>query len=95
MKKATRGSVNAHLIYGPRKNTKSKFPQILHCREIGHGKPSVITYTNFINLGCLVLHAKLQGHQTSGSQENMIFKVYTIYVHYGQLGHVAWTIYIK
>ena len=42
-----------------------------------------------------MLHAKFQDHRTSGSGEEDFFKVFTIYGHGGQLGHVTWTIYIN
>ena len=41
-----------------------------------------------------MLHTKLQGHRTSGSEEEN-FKVFTIYGHGGHLGHVTCTIYIN
>ena len=37
-------------------------------------------------------HAKFQDHRTSGSGEEYLFKVFTIY---GHGGHVTWTIYIN
>ena len=42
-----------------------------------------------------MLHAKFQGHRTSGSGEEDFFKVFTIYGHGSHLGHVTWTIYIN
>ena len=42
-----------------------------------------------------MLHAKFQDHRTSGSREEDFFKVFTIYWHGGQLGHVTWTTYIN
>ena len=42
-----------------------------------------------------MLHAKFQDQRTSGSGEEDFFKVFTIYGHGGQLGHVTWTIYIN
>ena len=41
-----------------------------------------------------MLHAKFQDHRTSGSGEDFL-KVFTIYGHGGNLGHVTWTIYIN
>ena len=41
-----------------------------------------------------MLHAKLQDHRTFGSREDFL-KVFTIYWHGGQLGHVTWTTYIN
>ena len=41
-----------------------------------------------------MLHAKFQDHRTSGSGGEY-FKVFTIYGHGGQLGHVTWTISIN
>ena len=42
-----------------------------------------------------MLHAKFQNHRTSGSGEEDFFKVFTIYGHGGNLGHVTWNIYIN
>ena len=44
-----------------------------------------------------MLHAKFQDHtcRTSGSREEDILKVFTIYGHGSHLGHVTWTIYIN
>ena len=42
-----------------------------------------------------MLHAKFQDNRTSGSGEEDLFKVFTIYGHGGHLGHVTWTIYIN
>ena len=42
-----------------------------------------------------MLHAKFQDHRTSGSGEEDLFKVFTIYGHGGHLGHVTRTIYIN
>ena len=39
------------------------------CREIGQGQPSVMIYTNFVDLRSLMLHAKFQNHRPSGSEE--------------------------
>ena len=39
------------------------------CREIGQGHPSVMIYTNFVDLRSLMLHAKFQNHRLSGSEE--------------------------
>ena len=33
------------------------------------GHPTVMIYTNFVELHCLMLHAKFQNHRPSGSQE--------------------------
>ena len=35
----------------------------------GHGHPKVMIYTNFVELHCLMLHAKFQNHRPSGSGE--------------------------
>ena len=40
-----------------------------------------------------MLHTKFQDHRTSGSGEEDILKVFTIYGHGGHLGHVTRTIY--
>ena len=49
-------------------------------------------YTNFVELHCLLLHAKFQNHRPSGSGEDFS-KVFAIYSHGGHLGHVTLTIY--
>ena len=41
-----------------------------------------------------MLHAKFQGHRTSGSGGEDFLRFFTIYGHGGHLGHVIWTIYI-
>ena len=51
-------------------------------------------YMNFVELHCLMLHAKFQNHRPSGSGEDF-FKVFAIYSHGGHLGHVTWTIHIN
>ena len=51
-------------------------------------------YINFVELHCLMLHAKFQNHRPSGSGEENLLKVFAIYSHGGHLGHVTWTIYI-
>ena len=42
-----------------------------------------------------MLHANFQDHRTSGSVEEDFFKVFTIYGHGGNLGHVTWVNYIN
>ena len=42
-----------------------------------------------------MLHTKFQGHQFIGSGEEDFFKVFTIYVHGGHLGHVTLLICIN
>ena len=42
-----------------------------------------------------MLHAKFQDHRTSGSGEEYLFKVFTIYGGGGHFGHVTLTIYIN
>ena len=39
------------------------------CRGIGQGHPSVMIYTNFVDLRSIMLHAKFQNHRPSGSEE--------------------------
>ena len=46
-------------------------------------------YTNFVELDCLMLHAKIQTHRPSGSGEEDFLKVFAIYSHNGHLGHVT------
>ena len=50
-------------------------------------------YINFVELHCLMLHAKFQNHRPSGSGEGRFLKVFAIYSHGGHLGHVILTIY--
>ena len=50
-------------------------------------------YTNFVELHCLMLHAKFQNHRPSGSGEEDFLKVFAIYSHGGHLGQVTLTIY--
>ena len=39
------------------------------CCKKGQGHPRVIIYTNFVELHCLMLHAKFQNHRPSCSGE--------------------------
>ena len=52
-------------------------------------------YTNFVELYCLLLHAKFQNHRPSGSGEERFSMIFAIYSHGGHLGHVTLTIYTK
>ena len=52
-------------------------------------------YINFVVLHTLMLHAKFQRNWPSGSREENIFKVLSIFEHGGHLGHVTWIIYIN
>ena len=49
----------------------------------------------FIELQFLLLHAKFQSHLTYGTEEKRFLKVFTIYEHGGQLGHMTRTNYIN
>ena len=62
---------------------------------MGHGQLRVIIYINFVDLECIMLHAKFHDHRTIRSVVEDCFKVFTIYGHDGHLGHVTWTIYIN
>ena len=42
-----------------------------------------------------MLHTKFQCNRTSGSGEEDIFQVFTIYGRVGHIGHVIWTKYIN
>ena len=66
--------------------------QCLPCCKIGQGHPRVMIYTNFVELDCLMFHAKFQNHRLSGSGE-VCLKVFGICSHGGHLGHVTLTIY--
>ena len=50
-------------------------------------------YTNFVELHCLMLHAKIQTHTPSGSGEEDFLKVFASYSHGGHLGDVTLTNY--
>ena len=50
-------------------------------------------YTNFVELHCLMLHAKIQTHRPSASGEEDLLKVFAIYSHGSHLGHVTLTNY--
>ena len=50
-------------------------------------------YINFVELDCLMLHAKFQNHRSSGSGVENFLKVFAIYSHGSHLGHVTLTIY--
>ena len=50
-------------------------------------------YINFVELDCLMFHAKFQNHRPSGSGEKYFLTVFAIYSHGGHLGHVTLTIY--
>ena len=63
------------------------------CRKIGQGHPRVMIYINFVELFSLMLHAKFQNHEPSGSREK-ILKVFAIYRNGGHLSHATWTINI-
>ena len=52
-------------------------------------------YINFVELHCLMLHAKFQNHRPSGSGGEDFLKVFAFYSHDGHLGHVALIIYIN
>ena len=59
----------------------------------GQSHPRVMIYINFVELHCLMLHAKFQNHRPSGSEEEDFLKVFAIYSPGGHLGQVTWTIY--
>ena len=60
---------------------------------MGQGHPRVKIYTNFVELYCLMLHAKFQNHRPSGSGEEDFLNVFVIYSHGSHLGHMTLTIY--
>ena len=47
----------------------------------------MFSFINFVDLKSLMLRAKFQDHQTSGSEKD--FNVFTIYGYGGHLGHVT------
>ena len=59
------------------------------CRKKGQGHPKVIIYIHIVDLESLVLHAKFQDPRPLGSGEEDFYKVFTIYGHGGNLGHVT------
>ena len=63
--------------------------------KIGQSHPKVMIYINLVELLSLMLHAKLQNHKPSGSGVEFFLKVFAIYSHGGNLGHVTLTIYIN
>ena len=52
-------------------------------------------YINFVELHCLMLHAKFQNHRPSSSGGEDSYMFFAIYSHGSHLGHVTWTIYIN
>ena len=50
-------------------------------------------YITFVELHCLMLHAKFQNHRPSGSGEEVFLNVFAIYSHGGHFGQVTLTIY--
>ena len=52
-------------------------------------------YINFVELHCLLLHAKFQNHRPSGSGKKRFLKVFAIDSHSGHLGQVTLTFYIN
>ena len=52
-------------------------------------------YIHFVELYCLMFHAKFQNHRPSGSGEEDFFKDFASYSHGDHLGHVTMIIYIK
>ena len=46
-------------------------------------------YTNFVELYCLMLHAKFQNHRSFGSGEEDFKGFFAIYSPGGHLGHVT------
>ena len=63
------------------------------CHKIGQGHPKVMIYINFVELHCLMLHAKFQNHRPSGSGEEFL-KVLAIYSHGGHLGHAPHEVWL-
>ena len=46
-------------------------------------------YTTFVEIHCLMFHAKFQNHRPSGSRE----EDFAVYSHGGYLAHVTWTMH--
>ena len=65
----------------------------MHKKDQGHLK--VMIYINFVELHCLMFHAKFQNHRPSGSGEEDFLNVFAIYSHGGHVGHVTMIIYIN
>ena len=80
---------------------KSIRDQIWRCGKTGQGKPKVIIQVkpkviidiNLVVLESQMLHTKFQGNWPRGS--GAVFKVFAIYGHDGNLGHVTFTNYIN
>ena len=51
-------------------------------------------YIYIVVLESPILHAKFRWNRFTGSGEEDILRVFTIYGHGGHLGHVTWIIYI-
>ena len=60
-------------------------------REVSH--VCIMIFKNFVELHCLMLHAKFQNHRPSGSGEKHFLKVFAMHSHSGHFGHVTLTIY--
>ena len=67
--------------------------QIWPCHKIGQGQSRIIIWINLVVIKYLMLHTKFQGHRPFGSREEDFLKVFTIYGHSSNLGHVTWTIW--
>ena len=52
-----------------------------------------MSYINFVELDCQMLHAKFQNHRPSGSGDEDFKVCFAIYSHCGHFGHVTLTIY--
>ena len=70
---------------------KSIRDQIWPCCKIGQVQPKVIIWTNYNGPKAQMLHTKPQGHWPFGSGEEDFLRVFTIYGHGSQLGHVNQT----
>ena len=73
---------------------KSTFQKFSHLNALGSKFDLDIKYVK-VNLGSSfeqtspMLHTKSQGHQPSGSGEEIFYRVFTIYGRGGHLGHVT------
>ena len=63
--------------------------QIWPCSKIGQGQPRVIIWTNYDRPESPMLHTERQGHWPFRSGEEDFWRVFTIYMRGGHLGHVT------
>ena len=65
--------------------------RIFPCLILPYNRSRSIQGHHLNYLVSTVVHAKLHGHWSTGSGEEVL-KVFTIYGHGGHIGHVTWTV---